>query len=181
MEASHDAIVLKRRDQGESDRRVTILTPDRGKIDAVAKGARKSASRLAAATEPLNQVRVTLATGKSARSGTAYMTQAEPRASRPGLRTDFTRLSAALSLVELYAAVVPYEEGEPEPYELLAASLDAVEIHPRPLVATLYCQVRLMELGGVQPSFGSCVVTGKPLDEREPFLSAMAGGYVSYA
>ncbi|RYG64130.1 hypothetical protein EON77_20110 [bacterium] len=97
------------------------------------------------------------------------------------MRTDFTRLSAALSLVELYAAVVPYEESEPEPYDLLSASLDAIEIHPRTTVATLYCQARLMELGGVQPSFGTCVVTGKPLDEREPFVSPSAGGYVSYA
>ncbi len=177
MENSHDAIVLKRRDQGESDRRVTLLTPDRGKIDAVAKGARKNTSRLAPATEPLNQVRVTLAKGRN----TGYMTQVEPRASRPGLRSDFTRLSAALSLSELYAAIVPYEEAQPEPYDLLSASLDAIELHPRSAVAALYCQARLLELVGMQPSFATCVVTGKPLDEKEPFLSPIAGGYVSYS
>ena len=154
-----------------------LLTPDRGKIDAVAKGARKNASRLAPATEPLNQVRVTLAKGRN----TGYMTQVEPRASRPGLRSDFTRLSAALSLAELYASIVPYEEAEPEPYDLLSASLDAIELHPRPAVAALYCQARLLELVGMQPSFGTCVVTGKALEEKEPFLSPAAGGYVSYA
>lgn len=176
MENSYDAIVLKRRDQGENDRRVTLLTLERGKIDAVAKGARKGASRLAAATEPLSQIRVTLAKGRS----TGYMTQVEPRASRPGLRNDFGRLSAALSLTELYAAIVPYEEEEPEPFDLLSASLDAIEIHPRAAVAALYCQARLLELVGMQPSFGTCVVTGKALDEKEPFLSPGAGGYVSY-
>ena len=181
MEQSHDAIVLRRRDQGENDRRVTLLTPDRGKIDAVAKGARKGASRLAAATEPLSQFRVTLAHRQSSQGkGTGFMTQVEPRASRPGLRSDFARLSAALSLAELYAAIVPYEEAEPEPYDLLAASLDAIELHPRPAVAALYCQARLLELSGTQPSFGTCVVTGKELDEKEPFLSPQAGGYVSY-
>ncbi len=180
-EATYEAIALRRRDQGESDRRVTLLTRERGKLDAVAKGARKAASRLAAATEPLSQMRVTLAEARSRAARGGYMTGVEPRASRPGLRSDYTRLGAALSLAELYAAVVPYEQEEPEAFDLLSASLDAIELHPKPAVAALYCQMRLMDLSGVQPSFGVCVVTGEPLTEREPFLSPGAGGYVSYA
>ena len=180
-EATYEAIALRRRDQGENDRRVTLLTRERGKLDAVAKGARKAASRLAAATEPLAQMRVTLAEARSRAARGGYMTAVEPRPSRPGLRADYTRLSAALSLAELYAAVLPYEQEEPDAFDLLAASLDAIELHPKPAVAALYCQMRLMELSGVAPSFGACVVTGEPLTEREPFLSPLAGGYVSYA
>ena len=36
-----DAIILKRRDFGEADRLLTILTPRHGKIDVIAKGARQ--------------------------------------------------------------------------------------------------------------------------------------------
>ncbi|MBI1755525.1 MAG: recombination protein O N-terminal domain-containing protein, partial [Fimbriimonas ginsengisoli] len=33
------AIVLRRRDSGESDRRLILFTPEEGKIEAIAKGA----------------------------------------------------------------------------------------------------------------------------------------------
>jgi DNA repair protein RecO (recombination protein O) len=39
-----DAIILKRRDFGEADRLLTILTPRYGKLDVIAKGARKPTS-----------------------------------------------------------------------------------------------------------------------------------------
>ena len=38
------AIILKRRDFGEADRLLTILTPVYGKVDVIAKGARKPVS-----------------------------------------------------------------------------------------------------------------------------------------
>ena len=41
------AIVLKRHDQGEADRLLTVFTRDRGKLTLLAKGVRKPASRKA--------------------------------------------------------------------------------------------------------------------------------------
>ena len=38
------AIILKRRDFGEADRMLTVLTPAYGKLDVLAKGARKLTS-----------------------------------------------------------------------------------------------------------------------------------------
>ena len=43
-------MILKQSPAGEYDRRVCILTRERGKISAFARGARKPGSRLAAAT-----------------------------------------------------------------------------------------------------------------------------------
>ncbi|AIE88034.1 DNA repair protein RecO [Fimbriimonas ginsengisoli] len=176
-ETTVQAIVLRRRDSGESDRRLTLLTLELGKIDAVAKGARKAASRLAGISDPLSSATLGIAEGKVNR----FVTQAQPIASFRGLRTDFERLSFGLALVELYAAVLPVEQPFPEAYELLNESLRHLERHAKPLIALLWAEAKLLEISGFMPQFDRCVVTGEPLAEANPFVSPRAGGYVADA
>lgn len=174
METTVHAIVLRRRDSGESDRRLTLLTPELGKVDAVAKGARKGASRLAGVSEPLSAAVLTLAEGKRNR----FVTQAQPLHAYRGLRVDYERLSDALALAELYAATTPSEQPFPELYALLETSLKAIETHPKPVVALVWAEVRLLDFSGFMPQFGGCVHTGRPVETAQPFVSPRAGGYV---
>lgn len=172
--ATIHAIVIRRRDAGESDRRLTVLTPELGKVDVMAKGARKPASRLAGISDPLCVSRLEVAQGKH----NLFITQAQPLRSFPGLRTDFDRLEYALALCELYAAVLPWQEPFPEAHELLTISLHHLEGHPKPLVALIWAQVALLNLSGFLPEFGSCVVSGEAIRVAEPFVSPQAGGFV---
>ena len=135
------AIVLRRTETGESDRRLTLLTQTEGKLDAVAKGARKSGSRLAGASDPLCVSNLTLAGGHRLR----YITQAQPEQSFRGLRTDYDRLTMALALAELYASVIPWHEPVPDAFDLLIQSLEALESHPKPADAFLWAQVMLLK------------------------------------
>lgn len=169
------AIVLRRRDAGESDRRLTLLTREEGKIDAVAKGARKSGSRLAGSSEPLMATVMQLAPGKK----NAFVTQTQPQSSFPGLRSDYDRLTYGLALAELYEAVLPWHEPFPEAYELLSLSLKALERHEKPLVCFVWAQVALLRVAGFLPSFSVCVQSGRVVSEGVAFLSPSAGGYVS--
>lgn len=168
---------MKRTDAGESDRRLTLLTREAGKLYAVAKGARKAASRLAGVSDPLSSAVMDLAEGKRNR----FITQAQPLSSFRGLRTDFSRLSFALALTELYAAVVPLEQPDPSAYDLLSASLGFLERHERPLVALVWAEAALMAMEGFQPELDACVVTSTAVAVENPFLSPMAGGFVSEA
>ena len=115
------AIVLRRRDSGESDRRLTVLTEEYGKIDVLAKGARKGGSRLSGVSDPLSAAVMNLAEGKR----NLFITQAQPLHSFRGLRNDYDRLTGALALVELFAAILPIDEPFPEAYALLAQSLSS--------------------------------------------------------
>lgn len=169
------SVVLRRRDAGETDRRLTILTPELGKIDVFAKGARKGGSRLAGVSDPLSVAKLAIAQSKKNR----YVTQAQPQSSFPGLRSDFDRLSLALATVEVFAAILPYEDADPEVFELLLKVLGSLEKHPKPLAVTAWAQVALLSHAGFMPIFGSCVMTSAPLSEGDPFLSPRAGGYVS--
>jgi DNA repair protein RecO (recombination protein O) len=175
MERIVHAIVLKRKDQGESDRRLTILTLELGKLDVVAKGARKAASRLAGSSDPLIVAIMNIAEGKVNR----FVTQSQPVTSFRGIRSDYDRLQFALSLSELFAAVLPAEQPEAEAYELMLRSLAFIEAHEKPLIVLAWAQVQLMSVAGFLPQLDECVVTHQPVSETEPFLSPEAGGYVS--
>lgn len=168
------AIVLRRVDAGEADRRLTLFTLEHGKLDAVAKGARKGGSRLAGISEPLSVSDMTLAEGKRTR----FVTQVLPIGSFPGLRADFDRLTYGLALTELAAAVLPWEAPHPETFDLLIAGLHGIETHRHPLAALCWALVRLLDVSGFLPQFDACVETGQPIRESEGFLSPTAGGYV---
>ena len=57
---SSDALVLRSYKIGETSKVVVLLTRERGKVRAVAKGARGQRSRYQSALEPLSEVRVGL-------------------------------------------------------------------------------------------------------------------------
>ena len=168
-------IVLKRRNAGESDRRLTLLTREAGKLDVVAKGARKGGSSLAGSSEPLLCAEFQVAAGRVNR----FVTQVQPCTSFPGLRSDYDRLAMALALVELFEAVLPWDEVDPDAYELLEACLRALEAHAEPLVAYVWAQTALLGIAGFLPSFARCAVGETPIAEAEPWFSPGAGGYVA--
>lgn len=143
----------------------------------VAKGARKAGSRLAGSSDPLTVAQLGLATAKK----NIFVTQTQPLASFRGLRSDFQRLSFGLALLELYAAVLPYEQPDPEAYEVLLVSLLALEKHEKPVVALVWAELQLMSAEGFLPQFDRSVLSDAPIKEAEAFASPTAGGYVTAA
>jgi len=60
-----DSIILKRIDYGEADRILTVLTKDQGKVQLIAKGVRRSKSRLAGGLELFSVTTVSFLDGKN--------------------------------------------------------------------------------------------------------------------
>jgi len=143
-------------------------------MDVVAKGARKSGSRLSGSSEPLSASILQITPGKKQ----AFVTQAQPISSFPGLRSDYDRLSYGLALAELASGVIPHEHPADEEFNFLVRALHDLEIHAKPLVAFVWAQVRLMELAGFLPSFDRCAITEVSVQEALPYVSPHAGGYV---
>ena len=52
-----DAVILRRHDVGEADRLLTLYTPEKGKLRAIAKSVRKPTSRKAKTRRPIKRPR----------------------------------------------------------------------------------------------------------------------------
>src|SRR3990172_155880 len=108
------AIVLRQRKLGEADKIVTLFCAHKGKLDAVAKGVRRTKSRLAGHLEPLTLGSYLIAQGRDL----DIVTQAETGGAFRGLRDDLQRLSRGLYCAELVDRLTP-ERSEGHPVFLL--------------------------------------------------------------
>ena len=157
-----EAIVLRSLRFSEADRILHIYTRERGRLGAIAKGARKTSSRFGARLEPLSHVELVLHEG----SGELQtVTGASLIASHRGVREDGNRLGVALLGAEAMLRLF----GEPEPNEraftALARFLDALEQAPaasRPGLdpLALSFQLKLLWLSGYLPHLEACVECG---------------------
>ena len=85
-----DGIVLRTWRLGEADRIVVLLTPENGKVRAVAKGVRKTRSKFGGRLEPTSHVAVQLYAG---RGDLDIVTQAETIDRFESLRLDADRFA----------------------------------------------------------------------------------------
>jgi len=172
--------VVRRRNQGEADRVLTLCTP-LGKLAVIAKGVRKVRSRKAGHLELFAHVRVVLA---RSRSSWDVVTQAETVEPHVALRGDLTRGSYARYVAELYDRFVAEGEGGEPLFDLLRRTLGYLcEAEPGRETALLVraYEQRLLTLAGFRPEWEWCVGAGcgqrLELAEKEPFgLAPQQGG-----
>ena len=121
-----DALVLRTYKLGETSKVVVLLTRERGKLRAVAKGARGPRSRYQSALEPLSEVRVSL----HGRQGAELYRLGQCELLRSAFRAGAQGLEAALSLsyfAELLDAFAQEGEAEDAVYRLAVAVVVAAE------------------------------------------------------
>ena len=114
-----DALVIKRMDYGEADRILTLFTPGRGKIKAIAKGARRTTSRIAGHVELFTRSQLQLSAGRDLE----IITQGESREHFPHLRTELWHATTAYYLAELIDKFTEEHNEYADLYALLIDSL----------------------------------------------------------
>ena len=166
------AIVLKRRDQGEADRVLTVFTPSMGKRTLMARGVRKPASRKAGHLEPFTHVSLLLARGRA----WDIITQAEMVTSFQGLREDLDRTAHAYYFVELVDAFTQEEDSHPQLFDLLLHSLGYLETTSSLALTARWFELRLLRLTGYQPQLFNCVECGDEIQPVTNYFSLEKGG-----
>ncbi len=188
-----EAIVLRQRKLGEADRILTLITPTYGKLDAKAKGVRKTTSRMAGHLQPLNRCMVQLARGRTMEviAGCETLESFQP------LRDDLDRLSRALYAAELADRFLPERLENLPTYRLLLDTLRRLQgianADPStgsgqapstgPLagqagqdLALRHYEMKLLERSGFRPELERCLGCQQPLRPVQNFFSPVAGG-----
>ena len=151
-----DGIVLRTYKLGEADRIVSVITNTQGKVRGVAKGVRKTKSRIGARLEPMSYVSLLMFAG---RGELDIVSQAETIESFRVVREDLDRLTKATALLEAVDHVSVEGQHDDRLFKMLAGALRALNAENSPmLVGAFYWKLLAHE--GYEPSLDSCVRCG---------------------
>ena len=141
-------MVLKQSPSGDYDRRVTILTKEKGKISAFARGARRQGNRLAAATNSFAFGTFKLYPGRDAYT----LSDADIRNYFQELMSDFEGAYYGMYFAEIADYYTRENNDEKQMLLLLYQSLKALTAPslPRPLVRCVY-ELKSIAVNGEYP------------------------------
>lgn len=144
---------------GEADRIVTFLTPEHGKVRAVAKGIRKPKSKFAGRLEPLTQVSMLCWKGREL----DIVTQVEVIDHFRSIREDLDRMPAAFTMIEAVDQLAVERQSAPSLFRTLTGGLRSLCDSPSPALLGAFL-LRLLAIEGVGPVVDACASCSEDAD-----------------
>lgn len=175
---STEAVVLRRMDFGEADRILTLFTPQNGKLRAIAKGVRRTTSRLAGHLEPFARTQLLLATGREL----DIVTQAEGRERLEHLRDNLWHATGAWYAAELVDRFLEDADPHPRLYAAFTQTLRRLDDGARAPAASQgwlalrYFELYLLSELGYRPALHQCAGCDTPLTPIENGYNPELGG-----
>ncbi|MEH2937280.1 DNA repair protein RecO [Oscillospiraceae bacterium 44-5] len=161
------ALVLRTVDYKETDKILTLLTQDQGKLTASARGCRKKGSAIAAGCQLLAWAEVVLYDYQ----GRWSVKEAAVERLFQGVRDDIERLALGCYFAEVTELLAVEGEENPELLSLILNSLHALDKLPEkplPLVKAAF-EWKAMALAGYEPLIDGCAVCGAHPSENPRF------------
>jgi DNA repair protein RecO (recombination protein O) len=168
------AIVLSRFDLGEADRVLTLLTPEEGKLKAIAKGVRRPGSRIGGAVEPFAELQLLIARGRTF----DVITQASIAEPWLRMRDRLEPAATAWYLAELAERAVEERAFAYPVYALLRRAYQLLDDGMAPGRVARWYELGLTDALGVRPEVERCVECDRSLEETERFRWVPALGGV---
>jgi DNA repair protein RecO (recombination protein O) len=172
-----EAIVLRSIRYGEADRILHLYSRSRGRIGAIAKGARKPKSRFGGRLEPFFRLDLVLHEG---RGDLMTVTSAATVDGYPRLRSSGPALGAGARACDAVLRLLDSAEPNEPAYNLLCRYLALLDDSSQPrsadLEAALSFRLKLALVAGFAPELASCTRCGEA--EHLAGFSGAAGGAV---
>jgi DNA repair protein RecO (recombination protein O) len=164
-EEASAAIVLRARDYSESDRIVTVLTRDFGKLSGIAKGAKASRRRFERKLEPFSHVMLYFR--RRLHGQLVFITRAEPPPDLApcNLDDELGKIALGSYMLELADALTSEGAEASEAYKLLAAALAIVGRGNAGTALRQGFELKFLKWAGFGPEFGRCRVCESPLED----------------
>jgi len=147
-----EGIVLKTRDYGETNKIITLLSSETGKITAMARGAKKPASRLASVTQPFTHGSFLIQQG----NGMGTIQQGEQVESYRHIRENIEATAYASFIVELIDRAVEDRTPQAAIFNLLKNSLHAISEEYDPEAIALFVEWKMLPVTGIYPTLHEC-------------------------
>jgi len=169
-----EAVVLRRLDYGDADRILTLLTRERGKLAAIAKGVRRRTGRLGG-LDLFAHSQMMLARGRNL----DVVAQVQRRGDARHIQGDLQRTAYASLVVEVVDKVLEDRHPMDDVFDLVVATLDRLNVPDRsPRAEAAWFLMRMLDLLGYSPQLASCPSCAQPLPEAAGWYSARLGGIV---
>lgn len=168
-------LVLRKADYRDYDRMITLLTAEKGRVDAVVRGCRRPKSELVNAAEPFVCGEFQLFFAKERFT----VTQCRITEGFYPLRTDFDRLSTGASWLRTAERFAVEDTPSGELFRLLLDALSYLSYSqlPAELLDTMF-RLKLSFINGFAPMADRCAVCGKSAEAVKLGFSAEKGGCV---
>lgn len=172
-------IVLSRRDHREADRWYSIFTPDRGKIEVLARGGHKPLAKLTPHLEFVAEVDLLIVSGRQFYT----LAGAERGRTFPSLYTDLSKLLLAQNALSLVDMGTRSEEADPVLYEEIQNWLACVDASPalsseRAGFLLGSFSLKLLALLGYRPELHRCLACKDDIRSGAYRWHAPKGGVV---
>jgi DNA repair protein RecO (recombination protein O) len=170
-----EALVIGSMRYGEADRIVTLYTRDRGRVGAIAKGVRRTRSKVGGRLEPYTLVQASLHCGH----GLYTICGVETLRTFQGVRDELFRMEEGARLLGAVRHLFPAEEGSLPAFNLLVRGVARLAEAPDAAAAAavvLAVRLKLLALLGYAPDTRHCAVCGE--DHPAYGFSPRLGGVV---
>lgn len=170
MHVTTKAIVLREAAYKESDKILTLLTEELGKITVQARGCRKKGNGLSAACQMLVWSEMTLSEYRGRWSVNEAAVELEFRT----LRSDLDKLALGAYFADVLDSIIQEESPADDLLPLLLNSLYALDKLDRPhgQVKAAF-ELRTMSLAGFEPLLDGCAICGR--EPEQPRLNLTQG------
>ena len=147
-------IILRLTGHGESDKIVTLYSPDLGRVTGIAKGAYRSKKRFVNKLELFSLLDITYRPPRT--GGLIFLNEAELENPFLTLRSRHNRYTTASLACELIMRFTGEHDPDPEIFAILLWLLESVNQGNQPLKTGALFHLRLLKSCGYQPDLGRC-------------------------
>ncbi len=167
------AIVLKSIDWKDTSKIVTLYTRKNGKVDNIAKGARRQNSKYQGVLESINLIEVIIYLSENRQL--QILGQATLEKSYPKIRMNYEKTTYVFAIFELTNIFLQQGASDAIFFDFLKTILDEMENGEIPQIVFWYFILKLTSYLGFRPEFDSCHICARKIVNEDVVFSIREG------